>query len=379
MEYILYWILAILAIIIVILLYRYTQTVSGKSTTPNAYLQALEFIISGDRRQAIEKLKVAVKTDTENVDAYIKLGNLLREQGLAKNAVRIHSDLTFRNNISREQLISIYMALFDDYFEITDWVHIKETGKKLLAISKDKSVIFRYLAAVEKIEDWDEAIRIIDEFNRNDDVLTSKRGLYLVMKGLKMIEENGGHDSRLLFKEALKYHTKCAAAYYYIGLSYYYTQRYDDALEYWQKLAMKIPEKSYIAFAMIEKTFYEMGEFPKVETFYKELLAKHPSNKHVVSAMAMLLAKKGNVNSAIDLLEKFIVNNPDDKEKALKTLFKMYLNSNNDKKALELAKKLISLSDTTMADHYKCSICGQISEEPEWYCPKCKSLNSFLG
>jgi len=349
-----------------------------KTMQSDHYLQALENMLLDDNRQAIEKLKKTVKEDTENIEAYIKLGNLLREQGLAKNAVRIHSDLTFRNNVTKAQRINILQALFDDYFLAKDWVSVTKTGKKLLALSKDEEVLENYLKALEKNGQWDEAIIVLEEYGHSSIKLKEKISLYKVMKGLKVAEEKDGHEARLVFKDAIKSNTKCAAAYYYIGLSYYLEDRFDDALDFWKKLAFKAPEKATIVLGQVEKTYYELGQFPKVETFYKELLTKFPGSFPPVAAMAGLHAKKGNWEDAFKLLEKYIANNPENKHEAQKVFFKLCLNSNNNEKAVSIAKELLEYSESSLLERFQCKECSYVSEEPEWYCPKCKSLNTFL-
>jgi len=377
MDVIYFWGIIIAGVILAVAVFYYFYRYKKKNKRSDHYLQALENMLVDDKRQAIEKLKKTVKEDTENIEAYIKLGNLLREQGLAKNAVRIHSDLTFRNNVSKTQRINILEALFEDYHQARDWTSMSKTGKKLLAISKSEEVLDKYLKALEKIEQWDEAISVLEEYNFSGPKIKEKLALYKVMKGLQVAEEKDGHEARLVFKEAIKLNNKCAAAYYYIGLSYYLEERFDDSLEFWKKLAFKVPEKAKIVLGQVEKTYYELGQFPKVETFYKELLTRFPDSFPPVAAMAGLHAKKGNWPDAFKLLEKFIAHHPDDKIEAQKVMFKLSLNSNNNKKAVEIARELLNVSETNPLDRFQCSECSYISEEPEWYCPKCKSLNTF--
>ncbi len=378
MNYFYLWLFLLFALAVAVFSVYLLLKLKKESKQSDYYLQALESILSGNTRQAIEKLKKTVKANSENIEAYIKLGNLLREQGLAKNAIRIHSDLTFRSSATKEQKKAVLNALFEDYVVAGDWEQAAVTGRKLSALDKSVTVINKFLSALEKTEKWDEAIKVAENYGRSSKELKNKLALYKVMKGIKVADESDGHNARLVFKEALKVDNSCIAAYYYIGLSYYLEERFEDALEFWKKLAQKVPDKSHTVFNQIEKTYYDMGQFPKVETFYKELMSQYPGSFPPVAATAMLMSKKGSWNDAFKILEKYIANNPDKQKEAQRILFKISLTAKNSEKALSAAEYLLAGGENTIFDRFQCRSCGYTSEEPEWLCPKCKALNSFM-
>ncbi len=43
------------------------------------YTTALNYLIIGEKKKALEKLREAVRLNTGNIDAYIKIGDVLRE------------------------------------------------------------------------------------------------------------------------------------------------------------------------------------------------------------------------------------------------------------------------------------------------------------
>ena len=45
------------------------------------YTKALSSIIQGDKKIAIKHLRDVVKQDTSHIDAYLQIGNILRERG----------------------------------------------------------------------------------------------------------------------------------------------------------------------------------------------------------------------------------------------------------------------------------------------------------
>ena len=54
----------------------------------------------GDKKRALEKLRLAAIKDTSNIDAYLKIGDILRENGKVENAIKIHRQLTVRKGLS---------------------------------------------------------------------------------------------------------------------------------------------------------------------------------------------------------------------------------------------------------------------------------------
>ena len=101
-EFILLIILLTLAIMVIILLIsRRKIPVDPKSLL--LYAQALNHMLRKEYEQAVKELRAIIDKDTSHVDAYIKLGNLQREIGKLKVAVKIHQNLLYRQDISKTQ------------------------------------------------------------------------------------------------------------------------------------------------------------------------------------------------------------------------------------------------------------------------------------
>ena len=59
-------------------------------------------MVRGDTRTALSHLRDVVKQDTNHIDAYLQMGDILREEGNAEAAIKIHQSLTVRPNLSNE-------------------------------------------------------------------------------------------------------------------------------------------------------------------------------------------------------------------------------------------------------------------------------------
>ena len=77
-------------------------------------------LVRGDSDNAIRLLRDVVKQDTNHLDAYLQLGDILREQGNSQNAIKIHQSLTVRPGLDEKLQIQIHQSLAQDYLSIND-------------------------------------------------------------------------------------------------------------------------------------------------------------------------------------------------------------------------------------------------------------------
>ena len=62
-------------------------------------MEALNMLVRGDSENAIRLLRDVVKQDTNHLDAYLQLGDILLQEGTSQNVIKIHqSPLLFLTN-----------------------------------------------------------------------------------------------------------------------------------------------------------------------------------------------------------------------------------------------------------------------------------------
>ncbi len=297
--------LVALAAIAAVIWFSFRQ--KRRQSQVDAYKEALELIVEGKDRLAIQKFKEAILQDTENVSAYLRLGDLLLKKGLINNAIRIHQDLTLRGNLNDLQRIRIYKSLLLDYEAGEEYEKGIDIAQKILKLDRNPEnwVVQKLVNMLEKNGKWKEAEDVVSKYA---EILPfdfkKKQALYLVLEGLELQERKNGKDARVKFKEALKKDSECGAAYYYLGKSYQFENRLDDAVKQWRELCKKAPDKAHLVFPELEKAWYEIGRYADAESLYQELLSSNKKELKAGLALAEIYNKKGDYDSALEVLNQ---------------------------------------------------------------------------
>ena len=91
----------IIVIVCIIAIYFFTTYKPKKQENlKDLYTEGLDLMVDGYRQGAYENFKKIIASETGNVKAYLKLGQVIREGGNPENALKVHMSLNFRKNLS---------------------------------------------------------------------------------------------------------------------------------------------------------------------------------------------------------------------------------------------------------------------------------------
>jgi len=186
------WPLIIILILVIIggLTFFYIQP-KQQAKTESIYTDALNAMVRGDKRTALKHLRDVVKQDTNHVDAYLQMGDILREEGNALAAIKIHQSLTVRPNLKNDVKIHIHRSLALDYNQISQLAKARREVELLLKLDKKNLWANEFLLALfEKQQDWDKATqisKIIQKVKQLQDPTQIAR--FLVLKGMDKHEK----------------------------------------------------------------------------------------------------------------------------------------------------------------------------------------------
>ncbi len=374
-----YIVIGIAVVTVLAVIYFIFRSPKQKRDATVEYTTALNYLIIGEKNKALEKLREAVRLDTSNIDAYIKIGDILRELGSADRAIKIHRGLTIRRDLTSAKKITILESLIKDYQAADKYDRAIQAGQKLLEIS-DHNVWAQeiMLQLYEGAEDWEKAFVTLKKIQKVKGQKDSQLlALYKVESGLKLIEQGKERDGRIKFREAIKLDKKCPPAYLYLSDSYIHENRYNDALTELERFSTQAPQLSYLGFARIKNILFHEGIFGEVETILESLLQKNPSIESIRFSLADIYERKGELERAIDLCHEALEQNPDS-QLAKRYLAKFLAQKGDNEQALQYALDLAENLMDKKEEQFLCKKCGFVSNVPKWRCPQCHEWNSFL-
>lgn len=375
LEVILAVIVVILVIFLVIFVSRNPKT--RKKVAPNLYATALNHMLYGDNESAISCFKKIIKEDTDNLDAYVKLGILYRKVKKPNNAAKVHESLLYRQNIGREQKLEILRNLVEDYVEAGNMDKALNRAEEILQIDKRNIFALENLWQIHRdLKNWDKAALYLNKVMKlKNEANPRVLALYKVQEGLEKYEAGDYHEARLIFRKAIRIDPKCEAPYYYIAGSYIKDNREKDALEWWTRFVEIAPEKANLIFKSIEKTLFDIGDFGVIERFYEKVLSKKPGDIYTIVALANFYEKKGDADRAISLLEELLEKEPDLAEAKI-SMARLLIDKNRNMEAKEILDELIEESMTF--SEFTCSNCGHKENKGRWVCPNCGETDTFF-
>ena len=171
LEWIQEYLLAIVAVVIMIILFfhylvekdtgvklskRYRNSIFEAQS--KVFLNATQYLISGNKDLAIKEILNAVDINRETIETYFALGGLFRSNGEIEKAISIHRSLIARENISESHRLRALKELAVDFDKGGFIDKAVETYKDVLKINRDQFEVIQSLCRIyEDIEDWDQA------------------------------------------------------------------------------------------------------------------------------------------------------------------------------------------------------------------------------
>jgi lipopolysaccharide biosynthesis regulator YciM len=323
----------------------------------SSYARALNLLLEGDEDGAMRNLKEAIRDDTQNVDAYIRLGDLLRKRGEVEQALRIHRGLTVRSISDQEAL---------------------QCGQKIRAMNKHSTFPLRLMVRVYEIQrEWDKAYEMQEELAR----LEGKRGrpflaLYKSQIGYDLMKRGKPKDARRYFNDALRLDSECIPALLYLGDIYFDEGNLRRAISLWELIASRFPKAAHIVFGRLEKAYFERGNLSDIVSVYEAVLKESPKNVRTLVELAGLHQKRGDLKEATRVLREALSYDPASTLARQQLIAFLYEGGQTDEAVQEL-KKLVELVGPRTED-YVCSKCGYHSADVLWRCPKCQAWETFL-
>ena len=287
----------------------FTYKPKKQKKTDSLYTDALNAMLRADKLEAIMLLRDVVKQDSNHVNAYLQLGNLLREED-TQRSIKIHQMLTVRPNLSKSIKIEIYKSLAIDYEITNNLDKARNEAEQILSIDKHNEWALSFLLNIgEKTEDWDYAedkVKKLQKISGASDLSILSK--YIVNKSIDRINNKDFEEAEYLLNKAIGQTPDYGLSYKYLGDIRMKNRDLVKAIEYWEKFMELSPEESNLVFDNIESALFDLGRYSEVENFYIRVLDNNPMDLNAVIRLANVLNEKGEEQAAVSLIDKLIDN-----------------------------------------------------------------------
>ena len=279
-----------------------------KKDSAKLYTQALEALLEGDVENAILKLKDLVQYDTNNIRAYIRLGDIFRENQKPEQALKIHQSLILRKRLSKALQSEIYMSLAKDYHELKKFEKVEFYLLEVLKIDKKNLNALNFILDIYILQEkWDEGIKVLKKIEKINGLSTSKEQSELIIYKAKASKD------KKLFNDAIKFYKKSISidssnflSHLHIGNIHEKNKNFNDALDEWIIFAKKSSKDGKEIYNKIEKVLFELGRFGEIEEFYNNLLKIDSENFYALLGLANILISKGEFDKCLSLIDDVV-------------------------------------------------------------------------
>jgi len=316
--------------------YRKTQ-----QAEPSQYVEALRNLLDGKQEAAFTKLRQVVAEDTTNIDAYLRLGQILREHNRADRALQVHKDLTLRFGLTKADKASILQQLASDYLTLNELTTAEAALKELVSLDPHNHWAHtNRLKLLEKAGQWEEAYEAAEHVLKIEGNKSRKPlARYKHNSGERLFKAREYHKARVLYKEAIGLDPTFVPAYVAVGDAYYEEQRFEDAVGFWLRLVEAVPEQAHEVIERLKDTLFILGRFGDIVGICLNVLDKYPKNIEVRRTLAEFHLKKGDLDVAQEILVQILEEQPNDTA-ALSELARALLEQGNTRKLNDLLRTL---------------------------------------
>jgi lipopolysaccharide assembly protein B len=299
------WLILVILAVLVVALYPVVRDFLRKRRTAvPAYVEGLQAALDGRTAEAIARLRDAVGADSDNVDAYIRLGDLFMQQGEVERAIKVHENLSLRRNLDKRDEKKVLQALVRDY---------AKTNRKVKAISLLEELIHLDKADADNAEKLAELYIETGAWNKCEEQLKElarhqtqrQRAARLYTEYGRAYSKDNPAAALAAFETALKLDPGSIPARLYLGDHQLNQGDSNAAIGTWNDILDLDPEKSALVRDRLERAYFDAGKFEDITNLYEKLLRKVPDDSGLVVALAEIYQKKEDLSSAIRLLERF--------------------------------------------------------------------------
>jgi lipopolysaccharide biosynthesis regulator YciM len=262
---------------------------------------ALRRVLDDDLDAAEDILSRVVRSDSDQIDAYLALARLYRRRGETGRAIRLHQNLLLRTDLPASVRDEALLGLAGDFRQGGFLQRAIAAYEEVLdRRPRERSALRALIRLHADVREFPRALELSRRLARVEgrDGRTEEARL-LVESAEAAHAEGRSEDARRAIKKALRRDPRDARAWIQLGSLEAERGRGKRALAAWRKVPDVDRRRAAAIYPRLEATYAALGRPREFEEQMRALLEERPADAEARLALARALAARGEAEPAI--------------------------------------------------------------------------------
>ena len=342
------------------------------------YILGLDFLASRQIDHAVSELTLAARENTEAIEIYLILGNLLREKGQIERAIQIHQSILHRPDISASERAHALLCLGMDFKKAGFRNRAMDTFQKVVALEPKNAYALRNLVKINEEErDWEQALSMEEKLSEATGESDSTLRAFLFDQiGQAAWQAEAGARAARSFEDAIRAEPRLPPPHLHYGDMLEEQGQLEQAEARWLSLATAHPHFAYLVFDRLERVREKLHRSGNMEELYQLVLDRDDKDAHAHMALARLRDAVGAHDEAFKLRLQAVRANPH----ALGVHLEVWKSiAEGSERSDWISSYLEEVSRSAyFLDPYVCIKCNYRANGILWRCPHCQEWDTFV-
>ena len=353
------------------------QTETG--ATEDLYQQALELWVEGELEEATAQLTRVVKGNPSTIAPFLQLGILLRIQGDPARAAVLHRGLTVRPGLTQSQKVTIGMALSEDLLALEDWAGAGAVLDTLVRYANTRTrywkARFQQFHGQGNFPDAARSLKAARKQVRDNHVAWFDQAYasYQLDRALQHVRLGELAEARPRLRDVEKLDIAQTRATLVRAMLAAADHNPTEALTLTAEGLLDSPEELAIFLPVLQEVLLRSGQCSRTIPILERACQSESAPPSLWINLALLYEKLGDREKALNFLESkagrgnFTPN-------AAAPLLRLL---SRDAPPSDFRDVWNMLNMPAPARGWACAHCGRLENGIRWFCPSCRSFNSF--
>ena len=342
------------------------------------FILGLDFLASRQIDRAVSELTIAARKNTDAIEIYLILGNLLREKGQLERAIQIHQSILHRPGLSGDEHAHALLCLGMDFKRAGFRNRAMDTFQEVVELEPDNAYALSNLIKIYEAEqDWERALATQEKLCQDTGELDTTLKAFLYDQiGQAAAQAEEGPSAERAFDDAIRTDPHVSAPHLHYGDMLESQGRLEEAETKWLTLASDNPRLAYLVFDRLQRVRERLGRSETMVSLFKRVIDEDDNDWRAHLALARVEMKRGETDDAFSLLMDAVHTNPH----ALAVHLEVWraLVSMNERPARVQTYLDEVAQSAFFLDPYICMKCNYRANGILWRCPHCQEWNTFV-